>query len=111
MQRHHCHLGRPFPADPDRHDWIELVCHHFAACLLMPRPLIKRHFCEGVQRTADLAVLFDVSQEAMQRRLQDLGLVDPVARCGYLDPGWSLQAIKTAGSSDRYFRVTSMVNP
>jgi Zn-dependent peptidase ImmA (M78 family) len=98
-------------ADPrERHDWIELVCHHFAACLLMPRPLIKQHFYSGVQRTADLALLFDVSQEAMQRRLQDLQLVDPVARCGYLDPDWSLQAIKAAGSSDQYFRLASLVN-
>jgi Zn-dependent peptidase ImmA (M78 family) len=52
----------------------ERICDYFAACVLMPRPWVKRAWGIGVQEVSDLADLFGVSQEAMARRLSDLGL-------------------------------------
>jgi hypothetical protein len=69
------------PAGPTR-DWhIEAVCNHFAACLLMPRPWVKKHWYAGTQDLMALAWYFEVSQRAMLIRLQVLGLVDPLPRC------------------------------
>jgi predicted transcriptional regulator len=52
----------------------ERMCDYFAACLLMPRPWVKRAWGIGVQQLPDLADLFGVSTEAMARRLNDIGL-------------------------------------
>lgn len=57
-------------------DRAEQVCDHFAACLLMPRAWVKRAWGNGVQEPARLAAQFDVSQEAMNRRLRSIGLID-----------------------------------
>jgi Zn-dependent peptidase ImmA (M78 family) len=60
----------------------ELIANHFAACLLMPRVLVKRLYCdEGIQDTATLARCFGVSVDAMRRRLELLGLIDKAPRC------------------------------
>lgn len=60
----------------------ERVCDHFAACLLMPRPWVKRLFCdEGVQDVRRLAYRFGVSPQAMRYRLNLIGLVEPAGRC------------------------------
>lgn len=69
------------PAGPARQRHIEAVCDHFAACLLMPRPWVKRAWGSGLQDLADLARHFEVSQAAMLIRLQALGLVEPTPRC------------------------------
>ena len=53
------------------------MCDYFAACLLMPRPWVKRLWAQGAQDAAVLAATFNVSPAAMNRRLQDLGLVEP----------------------------------
>jgi Zn-dependent peptidase ImmA (M78 family) len=60
---------------------IEQLCDYFAACLLMPRPWVKRAYCGGVQNVAQLASMFDVSQPAMQVRLSAIGLIDRAPRC------------------------------
>jgi hypothetical protein len=52
----------------------ERLCNYFAACLLMPRAWVKRDWCEGVQRTRELAWRYYVSHEAMNTRLSELGL-------------------------------------
>jgi Zn-dependent peptidase ImmA (M78 family) len=54
----------------------ERMCDYFAACLLMPRPWVKRLWAQGVQDAAVLAATFNVSPAAMDRRLQDLGLIE-----------------------------------
>jgi len=54
----------------------EQACDHFAACLLMPRPWLKRAWGNGAQDVDRLAVLFDVSKSAMDRRLQQIGLTE-----------------------------------
>ena len=64
-------------SDDDR---AERMCDYFAACLLMPRPWVKRLWAQGVQDAAVLAATFNVSPAAMNRRLQDLGLVEPRER-------------------------------
>lgn len=59
-------------------DRLESCCNYFAACLLMPRPWMKRAYAEGLQSVPDLARLFGVSWEAMHIRLEQLGLVTPM---------------------------------
>jgi Zn-dependent peptidase ImmA (M78 family) len=63
------------------HDISERVADHFAACLLMPRPWVKRAWVSGTQDVRTLARRFGVSQMAMQIRLQVIGLAEPPARC------------------------------
>lgn len=42
----------------------------------MPRPWVKRLWAQGIQDAAVLAATFNVSPAAMDRRLQDLGLIE-----------------------------------
>lgn len=63
------------------HLQIEKVCDHFAACLLMPKKLVKRVWGEGLRDAVSLAAHFDVSPQAMHIRLQTLGLIERPARC------------------------------
>lgn len=74
-------IYRDLPAGPARQRFIEAVCDHFAACLLMPRAWVKRLWGEGAQDLGGLAWRFEVSQQAMLIRLQYVGLVDPLPRC------------------------------
>ena len=55
---------------------MELVCDHFAACLLMPRLWLKRSWSAGLQDPASLAGLFSVTTRAMEVRLSYLGFTD-----------------------------------
>ncbi|HVE45144.1 MAG TPA: ImmA/IrrE family metallo-endopeptidase [Acidimicrobiales bacterium] len=74
-------IYKHLPAGAAKDRFIEAVCDHFAACLLMPKPWVKRLWGQGVQDLAGLAWRFEVSQQAMLIRLQYLGLVDPLPRC------------------------------
>jgi hypothetical protein len=60
---------------------LERVADYFAGCALMPRPLLKRLWCSGIQRLDRLAFRFDVSQRAVEVRLLQIGLTEPRARC------------------------------
>jgi Zn-dependent peptidase ImmA (M78 family) len=63
--------------DPQRQEQqIELICHYFAACLLMPRNWIKRVWGNGLQDVNTLAALFNVSADAMEKRLKFLGYIE-----------------------------------
>ena len=66
--------------EEDRYRIAEQICDYFAACLLMPRNWVKRHWANGIQEAATLAALFNVSEAAMTRRLRDLRLVDAADR-------------------------------
>lgn len=66
---------------------VEYVAEYFAGCVLMPKRLVKRAWGEGVQRTEDLAELFDVSPRAIEVRLLQLGLATPLPRCMSLPDG------------------------
>ena len=59
----------------------EQVADYFAGCVLMPKRLVKRAWGNGVQRPRELAERFDVSPRAMQVRLSQLGLTEPLPRC------------------------------
>lgn len=73
MKVTYSHLGR---GDQRKHDQqIELICNYFAACLLMPRPWVKRAWAQGFQDEVALAELFKVSTEAMHNRLIHLGFI------------------------------------
>jgi Zn-dependent peptidase ImmA (M78 family) len=60
----------------------ERVCDHFAACLLMPKLLLRRDWTSGTQEPARLARRYQVSNTAMDVRLRTLGLIEPTPRCG-----------------------------
>lgn len=66
----HAHLRRGH-----RNDLAEESCDYFAACLLMPRVWVKRDWSTGQQNISHLAWRYHVSQQAMSRRLHDLGLI------------------------------------
>jgi predicted transcriptional regulator len=82
-------LDHPFPheirsASRDRlsHDVMrERVADYFAACVLMPKRLVKAEFCSGIQDVEELARRFDVSPKAMSVRLHQLGLTADHPRC------------------------------
>jgi Zn-dependent peptidase ImmA (M78 family) len=61
-------------------DRAEHVCDHFAACLLMPRPWVNSIWSSGMHDMRRLARLFNVSQEAMEVRLLQVGLIEPPGR-------------------------------
>ena len=63
---------------------MERACNRFAALLLMPEHLVRRHYDElaanPTNRVAIMAERFGVSAWAMRRRIRELGL--PVVRRG-----------------------------
>lgn len=59
----------------------ERAADYFAACVLMPKMLVKRHFGRGPRSVTELADVFDVSQAAMKFRLDQLGLIERKTRC------------------------------
>jgi hypothetical protein len=67
----------------DRPGWSaerqrERACEYFAACLLMPRSLVKRAFYDQqIRDTRHLARLFEVSVAAMRIRIEQLRLLEP----------------------------------
>lgn len=90
----------------DRHPLIEQVCDYFAACLLMPKRLVKRTWGEGLRDTNLLAEAFVVSPQAMHIRLQALGLIERPVRCRTSRP--SIERRQPRQSSPRrYWRAAS----
>jgi Zn-dependent peptidase ImmA (M78 family) len=78
---HHV-LEAPFERWAAGRALAEEAADYFAACLLMPRPWIKRLWArDGVQDEARLARHCDVSRIAMERRLVELGLMPRSRRC------------------------------
>src|SRR5690242_7485521 len=67
--------------DTEKHDkQVETIANYFAACLLMPRKLVKQAWASGIQDHEALAYLFRVSVESMINRLRYLGFLDDPAR-------------------------------
>jgi len=56
----------------------EIIADYFAGCVLIPKRLLAAAYYDGIQRPDDLAQLFDVSQEAIQVRLAQIGLGEPL---------------------------------
>lgn len=61
--------------------FAERTADHFAACVLMPKMLVKRHWGRGPRSIHCMAELFGVSPQAMSYRLRDLGLLEERRRC------------------------------
>lgn len=59
----------------------ERVADYFAACLLMPKRVVKRLWCQGNQNIALLAEQLGVSTQALRYRLDQLGLTEQAHRC------------------------------
>lgn len=78
--------GRPAIHDGGRRHYglpaNEYVADYFAGCVLMPRPVLKRAWASGTERTDQLAKLFDVSERAIEVRLTQIGLTGRGGRCG-----------------------------
>ncbi len=94
----HDGIGYLYPNTPflDSDQRAEAVADYFAACLLMPKRLVKRRFGQGQQRVGELAAEFGVSPVAMQVRLQQLGLADAPRRCD--------RPYRSVGQLKGYFR-------
>lgn len=69
---------RPFQTADEQ---AERVADYFAACLLMPKRVVKRLWCQGNQNMVELAKMLFVSSRALRYRLDQLGLLEPPARC------------------------------
>ena len=78
-------LYQAIPLDR-RHDFIEAVCDHFAASLLMPRDWLEAGWAGGRRSIRTLADQFQVSHQAMEMRLTSVGLLPPRGRCGHARP-------------------------
>ena len=61
----------------------EQAADYFAGCLLVPRRMLKRAWGRGIQRTAELARLFQVSEQAIGVRLRQCGLIDDARHQGH----------------------------
>ena len=63
------------------HEQGERVADYFAACVLMPKRLVKRLWCQGNQHLPLLAARLQVSVPALRYRLDQLGLTERPPRC------------------------------
>lgn len=63
------------------YEQAERVADYFAACLLMPKRVVKRLWCEGPQNIQGLADKLRVSPAALRYRLDQLGLTERPVRC------------------------------
>src|SRR5256885_13465840 len=94
------YLDRPFLSADDQ---AERVVDYFAACLLMPKRVVKSLWCSGHQDVTALAAKLQVSVPALRYRLNYLGLTEAGERCRYKP-----QLIPTmARPRARYFRAAS----
>ncbi len=85
---------RPFQSAAEQ---AERVADYFAACLLMPKKVVKRLWCQGNQNIGRLAGMLFVSTQALRFRLEQLGLTEPPGRCGRPVGPPRRPAIATAG--------------
>lgn len=76
--RNFLYHDRPFQTADQQ---AERVADYFAACLLMPKRVVKRLWCQGNQNMVELAKMLFVSPRALSYRLDQLGLVEEPARC------------------------------
>lgn len=81
--RHQLYVNRP---DLTARQQAEQAADYFAACLLMPRRWLYQAWADGQQRISQLSRLFDVSPQAMARRLKDLGLWTDSPKAGHDRP-------------------------
>lgn len=88
----------------ERAKFIESICDYFAGCLLVPKVWLRRAWTDRIQRPADLAAHFGVSEMAIQVRLTQTGLTEGPARCNRMAPNWTLPDPRAAGTRRGYRR-------
>jgi Zn-dependent peptidase ImmA (M78 family) len=76
--KHKLYRDRPFQTAAEQ---AEHLADYFAACVLMPKMLVKRLWYRGPQSIADLSHELYVSPAAARYRLHQLGLLDDYSRC------------------------------
>jgi Zn-dependent peptidase ImmA (M78 family) len=74
---------RPFQTADQQ---AERVADYFAACLLMPKMVVKRLWYQGNQNIVRFAAMLRVSPRALRFRLDQLGLTEPTGRCTWPSP-------------------------
>lgn len=79
----------------------------FAGSVLVPRPLLKRAWGDGMRQVAELADAFDVSPRAITMRLEQVGLTSPTLRCGRA----SGKSSASSRSTERYQRIAYPAHP
>lgn len=84
------------------HEQAERVADYFAACLLMPKRVVKRLWGERHQDIAKLADMLQVSPAALRYRLDQLGLTDKRMRCNTAERAYAKRAVARA----RFLRPT-----
>ncbi|MFN2471118.1 MAG: ImmA/IrrE family metallo-endopeptidase [Gaiellaceae bacterium] len=77
------YADRPFQSAQAQ---AERVADYFAACLLMPKRVVKRLWCRGTQNIDQLAEQLQVSPAAVRYRLDQLGLTEERSRCTWRGP-------------------------
>lgn len=99
-------IDHPHRARLYRSDWeAERAADYFAACALMPKPALKRMYCNVTQRIEALAAHFGVSQAALRYRLEQIGLLERPTftrqRCArpVSTPPWQEQRFRTVEMS------------
>ena len=65
------------------HEQAERVADYFAACVLMPKRVVKRLWFEPAQSITGLAGTLRVSTAALRYRLDQLGLIERTDRCSW----------------------------
>jgi Zn-dependent peptidase ImmA (M78 family) len=78
--KHWLYRDRAFQTGSEQ---AERVADYFAACLLMPKRVVKRLWFEGPQNIERLAEQLQVSPAAARYRLDQLGLTERPARCAW----------------------------
>lgn len=63
----------------------EHAADYFAGCVLASRRSLKSAWGQRIQRPADLAQIFGMSQQAVRVRISQLGLLDERPRCATVD--------------------------
>ena len=86
-------------AAPQASKHAESAADYFAACLLMPKVLLKRAFFSGIQKPSELAELFGVSPTAMAIRLEQTGITERAPRCHAPVSRWMPRAAARSFSS------------
>jgi Zn-dependent peptidase ImmA (M78 family) len=98
--KHFLYYNRPFQTADEQ---AERVADYFAACLLMPKKVVKSLWYSGHQDITALAAKLQVSVPALRYRLDYLGLTETGGRCRYKPQLVPAMARPRA----RYFRVAA----
>lgn len=102
IDHYHPGLGGRLPRVVYGLEPAEYLAEYFAGCVLMPRRWVKTAYYRGIQQPEELAGLFDVSTRAMEVRLAQLGLSEPIQRRAVARTGYRLQP-----RPRRYYRPLS----